>query len=262
MFVQLQGYDIYYEDLGQGTPLLCLHAFLADGSQWREQHPLADTARLLMPDLPGQGRSSVGEGPYTVDLLADVMIGLLDHLGVAQTVVMGLSLGGYIAMAMTRRHRDRLRGLILADTWATADTPEARARRLAMAETLHREGTAAALGMFPNLFGVTTHRERAELLEQEHERVRLANAQGLAYTQLAMAARPDSMRTLAEAALPTLLLCGEEDTMSPPDAMRALAEHIPGARFTRIPEAGHFSALENPIPFNHAVRVFLQGLAG
>ncbi len=260
MVLQLDDLSLYYDDLGAGIPLLCLPPFPFDHRIWREQASLADAARLLMPDLRGVGRSTVTPGPFTMELHADDMLRLLDALGIERAVVMGVSMGAYVAFALYRRAADRFRGLILADTRAEADTPEQAARRRRTVDGLRTQGAAMLRDRVNDLFAAVTRTEQPALVEEYQAIAAGMNPEGLAQTTLGMALRPDCLALLPEIATPTLVLCGEQDTVSPPDGMRRLAAAVPGARFALIPRAGHLAPLEHPGVFNHAVRAFLASL--
>ena len=261
MILDTRDVNLFFNDLGNGLPLLCLHAYPVDGTIWRAQYPLAETMRLIVPDVRGMGRSEAPVEPPLMDVLAEDAVALLDHLAIDRAVVMGLSLGGYVALAMYRRFPQRIRGLIFADTRADADTAEMRERRLRAAAGLRKDGVAAVLGAIPMMFGSSTKEAHPELIAEEEHHLARADAEGLALIQLAMAERSDSTGLLPQIAVPTLLLCGEEDPASPPDTMRAMAEQIPNARFALIPAAGHYSPLENPAAFNREVEAFMRGLA-
>lgn len=260
MYLQIRGVELYYEDTERGIPVLCIHGFPMDSSMWRNQRPLTSIARLITPDLRGQGRSVLAEGPYLMESLADDMADLITHLNLDRTVVMGLSLGGYVALAMYVRHPERFHGLILSNTRAEVDTPEAREGRLRLAMRVHREGTQVALNYLDELFSPATHADHPELVDDLKSRVAQAHPDGLAWMQLGMAQRQDASRILPAIHVPTLVLCGEDDVITPPEKMRAMADRIPGAQFAVIPRAGHLSPLENPDDFNREVLTFLQQL--
>lgn len=260
MIATINGADIYYEVEGDGIPLLCLSAFPFDGRMWREQRALRDVARVIIPDLRGTGRSAVTEGPYTMELLAADMFGLLDHLGIDRAVVMGASMGVYVAFAMYAANPKRFRGFIIADSRAEADAPETVERRKKTVEGLLSEGVGILRDRVNDLFAATTRRERPELVEEMQAVAMSQNPRGLAEETLGMALRPDRTDLLPRIQTPTLVLCGEEDTVSPCHGMRQMAARIPGARFQAIPRAGHLAPLEQPGTVNAAVREFLEGL--
>jgi len=260
MLLDIDGFSLYYDTVGSGVPLLCLHAFPFDGRMWREQHSLGDAARLIIPDLRGVGRSSVTEGPSTMELMAEDMFSLLDHLEIEHAVVMGVSMGVYVAFAMYAANPGRFRGFIIADTRTEADNPQTVERRKKTVEGLLSQGTEILHDRVNDLFAETTRREHPALVEEMQAMVRGMNPRGLAEQTLGMALRPDRTGLLPSIQTPTLVLCGENDTVSPCDGMRQLAAHIPGARFVTIADAGHLSPLEHPAAFNARVREFLDSL--
>jgi pimeloyl-ACP methyl ester carboxylesterase len=168
-------------------------------------------------------------------------------------------MGGYAAFAFARRHPKRLAGLVLQDTRAGADTPEGRANRAALAAKVLEEGAAAAVEAFlPKLLGETSHRERAALVATLRERILATSPRAIANGLYGLAARPDSRATLPGIAVPTLVLVGAEDVLTPPDEAKAMASALPGARLEVVPRAGHLANLENPDAVNAALRAFLS----
>lgn len=260
MDLVLDGLTLHYEMLGHGTPLLCLSAFPFGGVMWREQHLLADDARLIIPDYRGVGQSSVTAGPSTMDLLADDMFALLDHLETAQATVMGVSMGGYVALAMYRRRPERIAGLVLADTRAEGDTPPTQERRRQTAEGLRAQGVAVLRDRVDDLFAETTRRVHPALVAEAQDWLTAQSPEGLAHLTLGMALRADQTALLPTIDVPTVLICGEEDRVSPPESMRHMAAAIPGARFYLVSKAGHLAPLEHPAAFNRIVREFLKTL--
>lgn len=260
MLLTIGDFNQYYDVIGEGIPLLCLHAFPLDSRMWHEQHCLGDVARLIIPDLRGVGRSSVTAGPYTMNLLASDMLALLDHLEIDRAVVMGVSMGVYVAFAMYVMAPDRFRGFIIADSRPEADTPEAAQRRQKTVDGLLTQGTAILIDRVNDLFAETTRRERPELVAEIQQQVAGQNARGLAEQTLGMALRPDRTSLLPRIQAPTLTLCGEEDTVSPCEVVKTMTASIPGARFHSIANAGHLSPLEHPAAFNTLVGEFVGSL--
>lgn len=261
-FVTVDGVRLVYDLRGQGIPVLWIHGFPLGRWLWDPQlEALAGIARSIAVDLRGFGGSGTPEGPYTMETYAADLRGLLDALGIERAVLAGLSMGGYVAFAFYAAYPERVRGLILADTRHQADTPEARANRYALIERIRAEGTPAAVEAFlPRLFGATTQRERPELVEALRRKMLTNPAAGLIGALQAMAERPDRTDLLPHIRVPTLVIAGEEDAVTPPDLARAMAEAIPGARLVVIPRAGHLANVEAPEAFNEAVRSFLQEL--
>ena len=245
---------------GAGTPLVLLHAFPLDGRMWAPQvEALAGSYQVIVPDLRGFGAAreqAVEEAG--MDLLADDVARLLDDRGLDRVVLGGLSMGGYVALAFVRRHPDRLGGLLLLDTKAGADSEQAWADRRAMAERVLAEGTGFVPEvMLPRLLGKTSLEERPELVERVAALIREQDPRAVAGAQRGMAARRDATDVLAGIAVPTLVVTGEEDTVTGPEVGRELAAAIPDARFLLVEEAGHLSSLERPEVVNEALLDFL-----
>jgi pimeloyl-ACP methyl ester carboxylesterase len=253
---------LHYEDLGTGVPLVLLAAFPFDGRMWREQVGLADVARLIVPDYRGTGRSAVAAGPSTMAVLAEDVIAILDALGLPRAVIAGCSVGCYVAFALYERFPERVRGLVLCDTRPEADNPEQQERRRKTVDGLLTQGTGILRDRVNDLFAPATLADRPELVAMMQAQALEQPAEGLANLTLGMAARPDRTALLPGIAVPTLVVCGEHDKVSPPAGMRAMAAQIPGARFVVIPDAGHLSPLEQPDLVNAAIREFLVGMTG
>ena len=259
MKARIDGGEIEYDVRGEGAPLLLLHAFPLGLFMWEAQvEALSATHRVVRFDARGFGESAAGSGPLTMERIADDGAFLLDHLGIERAVVGGCSMGGYAAFAFVRRHPQRLAGLILQDTRAGADSAEARASRATLAAKVLAEGASAAVEAFlPKLLGETTRRERLALVESVRERILGTPPQGIANALHGLAARADSRETLPTIAVPTLVLVGAEDVLTPPPEAATMAAAIPRARLDVIPAAGHLANLENPAAVNAALRAFL-----
>ena len=199
----------------------------------------------------------------TMDQFADDLAALVDALGITERVVLcGLSMGGYIAFAFCRKYAARLRGLILCDTRATADTPEAAAGRRETAQRVLREGPAPlADAMLPKLLAPATLAKRPETVAALRKVILAGDPSGIAAALRGMAERADSTPLLAQIGCPTLVLSGQEDPLSPVDQMQALARQIPSARFVTIPGAGHLPPLEQPAETTAAIEGFLAAIA-
>ena len=255
------GLELAYDEAGSGTPLLLVHGWPLDRTMWTNQlGGLGAYARVLAPDLRGFGGSTV-RPPYAIDQYADDLIALLDALGLPRVVLCGLSMGGYIAFSVLRRHRDRVRGLILADTRATADTDEGRENRRKLIALIEREGMAAlAERQLPTLIGRSTMQRQPELVEGVRRTMASLPAEGVIGAARAIADRPDSTPLLSSIDVPTLVVGGAEDTVTPPDVLEAMAAQIPGSRVEILAQAGHVSPLERPAAFNHVVSEFVGTL--
>jgi pimeloyl-ACP methyl ester carboxylesterase len=235
---------------GPGLPLVLLHAFPLERSMWEPVAGRLAAAGVtaVRPDLPGLGDSPLpGDGPPDLAVSADAVAGLLDRLGVARAVVAGVSMGGYVVLSLARRHAGRLAGVAFVDTKAEADAEPARANRERIAAAVEGEaGTRALAPMVDGLLGATSHAERPALVRRVSDGLRSARPEGVAWSQRAMAARPDATGELAGLAVPAAVVVGEEDGLTPPPAARALAAGLPDAVLTVVPRAGHLSPLEAP----------------
>lgn len=254
---------LHVADAGRGRPLLLVHGFPLDHRMWRHQiEALAASHRVLAPDLRGFGRSSVTPGVVTMEQMADDLAAMLDALGITERAVFcGLSMGGYVAWSFFRRHAERLRALILCDTRAAPDSPEAAQNRLDTAQRVQREGTAPLVEtMLPRIFGPQAAERCPEAVALAREAVLAAPAEGVAAALRGMAQRSDSRPLLGAIGLPALLVVGEHDAISPPAEMREMAQAMPRARLVEIAEAGHMAPLEQPGAVNEALAEFLASL--
>ena len=260
MIARINGLNLAYTDQGQGQPVVFLHAFPQSRAMWTSQvEALSKTYRVVTLDFRGFGESDAPLWHYTLEQFADDVAGLFDHLAIKQAVLVGLSMGGYTLFAFYRTYADRVKGLVLADTRAQADTEEGRAGRFAMAQTAHTKGAAAIADiMLPKLLSPVALQTKPDLVWQVREAIEQTQISGIAGALMAMAGRPDSVSLLTQIARPTLIITGELDGPTPPADGRLMAERIPGARLEIIPQAGHLSNLEQPEAFNTAVRAFLE----
>lgn len=259
MRLALDGGAIEYAVAGDGPALLLLHAFPLGHFMWDAQAAaLASKYRVIRFDARGFGGSDRAQGPLTMERIADDGALLLDHLGIDKAVVGGCSMGGYAAFAFVRRHPQRLAGLVLQDTRAGADTAEAKANRAALAARVLAEGASTAVDAFlPKLVGETTRRERPAVVAALRERILATSPRAIANALQGLAARADSRETLPTIAVPTLVLVGTEDVLTPPPEAVTIAAAIPRARLDVIPGAGHLANLESPDAVNAVLRAFL-----
>jgi len=246
---------------GRGTPLLLVHGYPLDHSMWQGQiDGLADSSRVIAPDLRGFGTSDVTAGTVTMEQMADDLAALLDALKIKVPIVFcGLSMGGYVAWQFALRHRARVAKLILCDTRAVADSSEAAAGRRKTAEKVLAEGTSiAAESLVPKLFAPATYQEQPQIVEATKQVILRKKPEGIAAALQGMAERPDVTAQLSKIDVPALLICGEHDGISPPSEMRQIAEQMPRARFVQIAAAGHMSPLEQPEAVNAEIRTLAQ----
>ena len=264
--VTADGTKINYTDTGgDATPVVLLHAFPLNSKMWEPQiEALSDRFRFIAPDLKGFGGSDAPEdtSTYSMDSYADQVAAVLDDLGLDKVVVAGLSMGGYIAFAFLRRHRDRVSALVLADTRAEADPPEGIEKRTNQQGMVRNEGTAGLIEALSGaLLGEATREKKPDVVQKVKELMAENGPSGFIGALEAMKGRPDSSDELTSIDVPTLVIVGEHDGVTPPDAARKIHEHVGGSRLVVIPEAGHLSNLEAPEAFNGALGEFLGGLS-
>ncbi len=257
---QLSSRSVRYLEAGSGRTLVWLHAFPLSADQWIPQlQRVRPGWRFVAPDLRGfRGDGPAFEalnlpGTTMADYAADVFE-LMTHLDIPEATIGGLSMGGYVALAMVRQAPSRVSGLVLADTRATADTAEARAGRDRMLALVEREGpSGVAREMLPKLLSESTQREQPDLADVVRRLIGLNTTEAIAAAIHALKERPDSTDLLASIACPTVVICGEDDVLTPMADSEAMAAAIPGARLVRLPGAGHLSNLEHPLGFNAAL---------
>lgn len=246
------------------STLILLHAFPLCADQWLPQ--LARTPpswRVVAPDLRGfrSAASSIAEpvpDAMTIDRYAADVLALMDHLEIATAVVGGISMGGYVAFGMVRQAKARVAGLVLANTRASADSPDARGNRDRMIELARREGPEAiARAMLPKLLGETTWREQPDLAQAVGQMVRANTREAIAAALAALRDRPDSTPLLSSIDCPTLIIAGDEDALIPRADADAMHAGIKGSTLAMLPRVGHLANLEDPRGFTIALATFL-----
>lgn len=243
--------------------MVLIHAFPLDRGMWQAQvEAFADHYRVLTPDVFGFGATPLPEGGWTMASMADALAEALDERGIRDGVILGgLSMGGYIALAFAKRFPERLRGLILADTRADADTVEMKATRNETIEFVRGSSAAALIEkQLPKMLGPKTHAEHPGAVARVRE---LASKQTVPAVIAALAAlrdRPDSLAALEAFDFPTLVIVGAEDAITPPALAEVIVKKLKRGTLATIPDAGHLSNLERPEAFNAAVRDWLAGV--
>jgi len=255
----VNGMTVGYTDQGNGTPLVFIHAFPLFKTMWQPQvDGLKDTYRVITIDLGGHGESDIVLWNDTLDDYAKNVIGLLDHLEIAQAVFVGLSMGGYTLFSIYRHYADRVIAMVLADTRAQADSEEGKAGRRSMAEVAFSDGAPAIANlMLPKLLAPSTIEHHPEIVEQVRQMILQTSTAGIVVDLVAMAARPDSTDLLPTITCPTLVIVGEDDQATPVAESQYIAQRIHGATLVMIPQAGHLSNFEQPAAFNQALNSFL-----
>jgi len=261
--INVAGIKMAYEDRGRGPVLLLVHGVALDHPMWQHQiDDLSSQWRVIAPDLRGFGRSGVTAGEVSMEQFADDLAELITALAIDKPLVLcGLSMGGYVAWQFVRKYRERLRGLILCDTKASADTEAAAANRRKMAAEVTERGTKfVAESLLPKLFAPYTTEHNPEAVDYADQAILATDPRAIAAAQLGMANRPDVTAELADIDLPTLLVAGQFDEISPVDEMREIEAALPQAELVIVPAAGHMAPLENPEVVNAALREYLAKL--
>jgi pimeloyl-ACP methyl ester carboxylesterase len=254
------------EEIVRGTrTLILIHAFPLSADMWLPQLARVPQGwRFIAPDIRGfRGAGPAFEDAQlagaTMDGYAGDVLALMDHLDLERAAILGLSMGGYVAMAIAARAPKRVSHLVLADTRMAADTPEGRNGRDAMKANLAAHGPrAVADAMLPKLTGPTSKQQQPDLDDAVRHLIEMNRAEAMAGAIDAMKSRPDRTHTLSQLSIPTLVVCGAEDALTPPADSEAMAAAIPGARLEVISGAGHLANLEQPARFNEVLRVFLS----
>ena len=249
-----------------GIPIVMVHGFPLDHSMWSNQidglDPEGERFRIICPDLFGCGQSDTIEDATSMEQISDQLASMLDKLGVNQKVVFcGLSMGGYVGWQFLQRHGDRVSHLIACNTRASGDSEEAALGRKRMSTSVVLMGIQPiADAMMLTLFysGGAPSDEDKEKRKQINKAIASTEVQTIAKLQLAMAARPDMTGFLSQIDVPTLIISGRHDTITPVEEMQAMADAIAGSTFVCIENAAHLTPLENGQEFNQAVRDFLK----
>jgi 3-oxoadipate enol-lactonase len=258
--VQSGDAEIFYQVLGDGPPVVLLHPFPVHHEFWSPvAQALESRYRLVVPDLRGHGASGAGEGPATMEKHAADLARVLDDSGVGRAIFVGVSIGGYVLFQFLRQHRNRVAGLVLCNTKAQADSPEARAVRLQVAaDVLERGSEPFFESMLPKLMGKTTHSTRPDLIQAALRMMRKMSTEDVALVQKGMAERLDSVETLKTINVPTLVIAGDEDTLTPVGEAELMRKNISGSEMKIVARAGHYSPWEQPAEVGKLLRQFLD----
>ncbi|MGE5287247.1 MAG: alpha/beta fold hydrolase [Micromonosporaceae bacterium] len=261
--VDIDGVTLAYDDEGSGEPLVLVHGHPFDRSMWRPQTGefARQGWRTVVPDLRGFGDSSVVGGPLPWEVYARDIAAVLDHLGLGAVVVAGLSMGGQIALEFYRLFPDRVRAMILADTFAQLDGPERKKWRYDLADRLQREGMGGyANEVLPKMMAPYNIEKQPAVAAHVLAMMNGAPARGAAVALRSRAERPDYTGLLAEIAVPVLIVVGRDDEFTPIADAELMRRTIPDATLAVIDGAGHMPNLEQAREFNETMSRFLAPL--
>lgn len=265
LFTTINGFKLSYNDIGTGKiPIIFLHGFPFDKSMWQGQLDyLKSSSRVIAYDIRGFGASKDEESVFSMDLFTDDLIAFMDSLAIEKATLCGLSMGGYIALNAVKRFPTRFSALILCDTQCIADTPEVFEKRANTIVEIQKDGVA----MFNEAFIKSVLHEdsfntKLELVEQLRTVVNANSARILTMGLTALAERSETCSSLSKIAIPTLIICGRADVVTPLAESQAMNQNIKGSTLCVIEHAGHVSNLEQPIEFNKVLHGFVTNLNG
>ena len=265
MIALINDAKLHYVDIGDptGMPVVFLHGFPFSHEMWTSQlENVRRFYRALAYDIRGHGNSDVGDGQYTIEGHVDDLIGLLDHLNLDKVVIVGLSMGGYITLRALERNPERFKAAVLCDTRSVADSNEGKLKRAADIAIVKKEGSAYfAEGYLKALFAPDTFKTKPAAVEAIRRIIERTPPLSIAGTLLALPGRMDTTTSLANIKIPTMILVGEYDVLTPLTESQAMHERIRGSELHIVPEAAHMSNLENPDFFNKKLLEFLKRVA-
>jgi 3-oxoadipate enol-lactonase len=257
MRATLNGIEIAYTDEGAGSTLFFVHGFpLSRGTWTKQMEAFKSNHRVIAPDLRGLGESEATGGPVSMSHYAEDLFALMQHLKLGPVTLVGHSMGGYVALAFAAAFPQALQGLVLVGTKSGADTPEAAAGRLTLAERVQKEGSVIVVeAMAPKMLSASN--TDAAMAAEVRSFMLPSKPKGVIGALLGMAERPDMGTWLGQVRVPTLVVAGADDTIIPPSESEALGEAIPGAKVEIIAHGGHLIAFERADAFNDLLRVWI-----
>ena len=259
----INGASLHWREAGAGDAVLFVHGFPFDCTIFEPQLAAAPEGWwFVTPDLRGFGASTApGREPLTMDLFADDLVALMDHLGIRQAVVCGLSMGGYVALSLAMRYADRVRALVLVATRAKADGPETRKNRLAMAARVRAEGAQPLVdSMLPTLLSAHSRMKQPELVAKLTAMMGGIAPGTLARALEGLAQRKDYTNELGSIEIPTMAVRGEQDEIIPAPDIEMIARMVRGAHLESIALVAHLPNLEAPDFFNNVLEKYLKYL--
>src|SRR5271167_4563381 len=247
--------QLFYEVTGDGPSVVLLHPFPLNHNFWTAiVAQLSSRYRVIIPDLRAHGASELGDGPATMQKLADDLALICGEEKTGKASFVGVSIGGYLLFEFWRRYREQVAVLVLANTRAGAETTESKAARLQAADRVLREGTAGFIEeMLSRVLSPATRANRPDIVDAARRMMQAMSPEDVAGVQRGMAERPDSIPTLATIAVPTLIIAGEDDSV-PLSECELMRQKIAGSELRVIPRAGHYGALERPEEFGELLR--------
>jgi len=239
--------------------IIFIHGFPYDHTMWENQiNFLKRDYYCIAYDIRGLGESYVGDGQYTMEAYVNDLFSIIDELKLQKPVVCGLSMGGYIALRAAERNQDKFAGMILCDTRSDSDDNGAKLKRASGINQINTDGLIKFVDPFvTNCFAEETPKEKEKMFLTVLNKAHKHDPVGVKGALIAIMSRTDTTSFLPRVTIPSLILCGSFDKLTPPPLMRAMAEKIPGSEIGIIPQAGHMTPLENPGCVNDLIAGFL-----
>lgn len=244
----------------ENSPILFIHGFPFDHYMWDKQiEKFNSDYYCITYDIRGLGSSPVGDGQFTMESFVDDLANVIDTLDLDKPSLCGLSMGGYISLRAVERMEEKLGSLILCDTKSLADNNEGRVNRAKGIKQINDEGVERFVeqfisNCFAEGFKQTSDTEYETILRKSKK----YDAVGVKGCLLAMAGRTDTTSYLQNISIPTLVICGEEDKLTPPDVMKSMSDKIKDSKFVTIEGAGHISPVEAATRVNKEIENFLN----
>ena len=260
--VNVDGINLAFDDSGSGRPVILLHGYPFNRTLWDGQvSSLKDTFRVITPDLRGFGESETSAEPVTMARMAQDVAGLMDALDIPSAIIGGLSMGGYVVLSYYKQFPNRVAALLLADTRPQADTDEGKQQRAKQREQILREGMSlTADSMLPKLLTPETISTRPDVVNSIRNMIMNTKPDGAAAALMGMATREDQSDLLRQISVPTLIVVGREDPITPVQDSQLMHELIPGSRLIILEDAAHVSNVEQARSFNGVLKSFLGKL--
>lgn len=251
---------VFTDGSSSNKAIVFVHGFPYDHKMWNKQvDEFRSNYFCIRYDIRGLGESPIGDGQYTMESFVDDLEAVIDDLGLNKPVLCGLSMGGYISLRAVERNESKYSGVILCDTRSAADNDEGKIKRAENIKKINTQGVKQFVNDFvPMCFAVKSITDSNEQYSEVLKRSLSSNTIGVKGCLLAMAGRTDTTSYLSKIKIPALLLCGEDDRLTPPDVMEIMAEQIPNSHFEIVPDAGHMSPIENAPYVNSRIKRFLS----
>ena len=260
MKITINGLSVFLEGNSKNKSIIFIHGFPYDHTMWKAQiDELSKKYFCVAYDIRGLGESPIGDGQYTMESFVDDLELILTELKLDKPVLCGLSMGGYIGLRALERMKEKFLAVILCDTRSEADNNEGKLKRAAAIKRINIEGLAPfAKDFIINCFGDNYKQHNKDEFEKRIAKSSTFNSVGVKGSLLAMLGRNDTTEYLSKIKMPVLVICGENDTLTPPPVMKSLADKINGAEFVIVKNSGHMSPIENQIEVNEAIKKFLE----